>query len=133
MFECEWTVRGSDTDPFGIAYYSRIVDTIHETSDMFMEAIKYPFWELSIGHGFGLPIVEIDVQFEHSVEVGDAVTVSLIPTLGERSVRFEYVGRCDSVDAFCGYEQRVCVPKGGDSTIALPDDLRQAMGTYADD
>ena len=133
MYEHEWTVRFSDTDPFGIAHYPRIVDSIHETSDMFMEEIGWPFWELSMDHGIGLPIVEIDFEFEHPMEAGDTVAIELTPDLGERSVRFEYVGRCDGVDTFSGYEQRVCVPKGGDSAIALPDDLRQAMGAYTDD
>ena len=50
-----WTVRFSDTDPFGIAHYPRIVDALHETSDMFMEEIGFPFWEISQEEGFGLP------------------------------------------------------------------------------
>jgi 4-hydroxybenzoyl-CoA thioesterase len=132
MFEREWTVRFSDTDPFGIAHYPRIVDALHETSDMFMEEIGWPFWEISMEHGFGLPIVEIDFEFENPVDAGDAVTIGLIPDTSERSVRFEYVGRCDGVEAFSGYEQRVCVPKGGDSAMALPDNLRQAMEVYAE-
>lgn len=132
MFEREWTVRFSDTDPFGIAHYPRIVDALHETSDMFMEDIGWPFWELSMEHGFGLPIVEIDFEFENPVDVGDTVTIGLIPDTSERSVRFEYVGQCDGVEAFSGYEQRVCVPKGGNSSMALPDNLRQAMEVYSE-
>jgi 4-hydroxybenzoyl-CoA thioesterase len=133
MYERDWTVRFSDTDPFAIAHYPRIIDAVHETSDMFMEEIGYPLWDLSMDHGIGLPIVEIDVQFEQSVDAGDTVSIRVTPDLGERSVRFEYVGRCDGTDMFSGYEQRVCVPKGGDSAIALPDDLRRAMEKYAND
>lgn len=133
MYEREWTVRFSDTDPFGIAHYPRMIDAIHETSDMFMEEIGYPFWELSMEHGFGLPLVKMDFEFEHPVEGGDAVTIGLTPDLGERSVRFKYVGRRDGIKAFSGYEQRACVPKDGDSAMVLPDDLRAAMNAYADD
>lgn len=133
MFEREWTVRFSDTDPFGIAHYPRIVDALHKTSDMFMEEIGWPFWEISMEHGFGLPIVEIDFEFENPVDAGDTVTIGLTPDTSERSVRFEYVGRCDGVKSFSGYEQRVCVPKGVDSAMALPDDLQQAMEAYAND
>ncbi len=110
MYDREWTVRFSDTDPFGIAYYPRMVDAIHEASDMFMEEIGFPFWECSMEHGFGLPLVEMDFQFEHPVEAGDVVTIELTPDLGERSVRFEYAGRRDGIEAFSGYEQRACVP-----------------------
>lgn len=132
MYERVWTVRFSDTDPFGIAHYPRIVDAIHETSDMFMEELGFPFWELSTEHGFGLPLVEMDFEFERPVEGGDQVTIELTPVLGDRSVRFEYAGRKNGTDAFGGYEQRACVPKGGDSAISLPDDLRAAMETYAE-
>lgn len=133
MYEREWTVRFSDTDPFGIAHYPRMVDAIHETSDMFMEEIGYPFWELSMEHGFGLPLVKMDFEFERPVEGGDTVTIELTPDLGDRSVRFEYVGRRDGIEAFSGYEQRACVPKDGDSAMALPEELRRAMEAYADD
>lgn len=133
MYERTWTVRFSDADPFGIAHYPRIVDALHETSDMFMEDIGFPFWEISQDHGFGLPLVEMNFEFENPVEAGDDVAISLTPDLGERSVRFEYVARCDGEVAFSGYEQRVCAHHGGGGSMELPDDLRAAMQEYAED
>ncbi|GAA0243362.1 hypothetical protein GCM10009000_068790 [Halobacterium noricense] len=133
MYERTWTVRFSDTDPFGIAHYPRIVDAIHETSDMFMEAIGWPFWEISQEYGFGLPLVEMNFEFENPVEAGDDVTIELTPTLGNRSVKFEYVARCGGKVAFSGYEQRVCARTGGEGAIELPEDLREAMDAYTDD
>lgn len=132
-FERVWTVRFSDTDPFGIAHYPRIVDALHETSDMFMQEIGFPFWEISQEHGFGLPLVEMNFEFEQPVEAGDDVTIELTPELGTRSVRLEYVARCDGEVAFSGYEQRVCAKTGGGGSIALPDDLRAAMEPYAEE
>jgi 4-hydroxybenzoyl-CoA thioesterase len=128
-----WTVRFSDTDPFGIAHYPRIVDTLHETSDMFMEEIGFPFWEISEERGFGLPLVEMNFEFETPVEAGDVVAIELTPSYGTRSVRFEYVARCDGEVVFSGYEQRVCAQRGGGGAMELPDDLRAAMAEYADD
>lgn len=133
MFEREWTVRFSDTDPFGIAHYPRIIDTIHETSDMFMEGIGFPFWELSQQWGFGLPLVEMNFEFERPIEAGDDVIIGLTPSLGTRSVRFEYVARCGGEVAFAGHEQRVCAHQGGEGSRELPDDLRAAMAEHADD
>lgn len=133
MYERTWTVRFSDTDPFGIAHYPRIVDAIHETSDMFMEELGWPFWEISRERGFGLPLVEMNFEFENPVEAGDDVTIELTPTLGNRSVRFEYVARRADEAAFSGYEQRVCARTGGEGAMKLPDELRAAMEAYADD
>ncbi|NHN61645.1 MULTISPECIES: thioesterase family protein [Halorussus] len=133
MYERVWTVRFSDTDPFGIAHYPRIVDAVHETSDMFMEEIGFPFWEISQEHGYGLPLVKMDFEFENPVEAGDEVTVGLTPDPGGRSVRFDYEARCDGEVAFSGYEQRVCARTGGEGAIELPDDLRAAMEPYVEE
>lgn len=132
-FERTWTVRFSDTDPFGIAHYPRIVDALHETSDMFMQDIGFPFWELSQEHGYGLPLVEIDFEFTSPVEAGDDVAIDLTPSLGTKSVRFKYEARHGGNVAFAGYEQRVCAKTGGEGAIKIPDDLRDAMAPYAED
>ena len=131
-YERTWTVRFSDSDPFGIAHYPRIVDALHETSDMFMQEIGFPFWEISREGGFGLPLVEIDFEFESPVEAGDEVVLELTPDVGDRSVRFDYTATCDGTVAFEGYEQRVCAEHGGGGVIEIPDDLRDAMATYAE-
>ncbi|MDS0295213.1 acyl-CoA thioesterase [Halogeometricum luteum] len=131
-YERVWTVRFSDADSFGIAHYPRIVDAVHETSDMFMQSIGFPYWEIVEEHGYGLPLVEMNFEFERPVEAGDEVTVELTPDLGTRSVRFEYVARSDGEVAFTGYEQRVCAPADGEGSMELPDDLRAALSEYAD-
>ena len=128
MFERVWTVRFSDTDPFGIAHYPRIVDAVHETSDIFMQEVGFPYWELADGDA-GLPIIEVDLSFTAPVRAGDDVRIDLTTDLGQRSVRFEYVAECEGAEAFTGFEQRAYVPKGGDSAIEIPDDLRSALAT----
>lgn len=132
-FERVWTVRFSDTDPFGIAHYPRIVDAIHETSDVFMQEIGFPFWELSQERGFGLPLVEMNFEFEAPMEAGDEVVVSIEPDLSTRSVRFEYEAQCDGEVTFSGYEQRVCAHHGGEGSREIPDDLRTAIAEYTGD
>lgn len=132
MYERVWTVRFSDTDPHGIAHYPRIVDAVHETSDMFMEEIGWPYWRTHGEEGFGLPIVEVNFDFERPMRGGDKVTISLTPELSERSVRFSYEARTGSIRNFGGYEQRVCLAMGDDSAMAIPAGLRAAMAPYAD-
>jgi 4-hydroxybenzoyl-CoA thioesterase len=133
MYERVWTVRFSDTDPFAIAHYPRIVDAIHETSDMFMQELGWPFWTLADEHGLGLPLVEMNFEFETPVEAGDDVIMELTPDPSTRSVRFDYVARCDGVVAFSGSEQRVCASRDGSGARELPDELRASMLEYATD
>lgn len=122
-----WTVRFSDTDPFGIAHYPRMIDAIHETSDMFMEEIGWPYWELHEEHGLGLPLVSMDFDFTGQVHGGDDVEIELDVTVGESSVQFNYRAIYDDEVVFEGTEHRVCVPMDGDSGVAVPDNLREAL------
>lgn len=124
-----WTIRFSDTDPFGIAHYPRIVDAIHETSDMFMEEIGWPFWELTEEHGVGLPLVSMDFDFEGQVGGGDEIAIKLTPDVGESSVQFDYRAIHDGEVVFSGTEFRVCVPVDGNSSVPIPDELRDALET----
>lgn len=134
MYEHDWTVRFADTDPARIAHYPDIIVAIHDVSDRFMESIGYPFWELTGDHGYGLPIVEVHAEFEHALKAGDVVTITLVPELGTRSLRFDYEGhKQDGTRAFTAYEQRVCLPVDGDRSIELPDDLREALEPYVAD
>lgn len=132
-YERVWTVRFSDTDMHGIAHYPRIVDAVHETSDMFMEELGWPYWRTHREEGFGFPIVEATFDFQEKLEGGDKVVIGLTPELGDRSVRFDYDARRDGDRVFTASEQRVCVAIGEDSAMALPDALRETMAQYADD
>lgn len=128
-FTRTWTVRFSDTDPFGIAHYPRLIDAIHETSDMFMEEIGWPFWELTDEHGIGLPVVSMDFDFDGQVSAGDKVEIELTADVGESSVQFDYRATHDDDVVFSGTEFRVCVPVDGESGVPLSDDLRDALET----
>lgn len=132
MFERVWTVRFSDTDPFGIAHYPRIVDAIHETSDMFMQELGYAFWELAADHDSGFPLVEMNFEFENPVEAGDEVRIVLTPDPSTRSVRFDYEAFVDDTPVFAGYEQRVYATMDG-GAIEIPPELEARFREYADD
>lgn len=130
-FERVWTVRFSDTDPHGIAHYPRIVDAVHETSELFMEEIGWPFWRTHGEKEFGLPIVEANFDFQRPMRGGDEVAFRLTPHIGDRSVRFEYEARRDGEVVFTATEQRVCVATGDDRAMEIPSYLREAMAPYA--
>ncbi|NGM70402.1 acyl-CoA thioesterase [Natronolimnobius sp. AArcel1] len=122
-----WTVRFSDTDPFSIAHYPRMIDAIHETSDMFMEEIGWSFWEMTEQHEIGLPLVSMDFDFKQQVSGGDQVQIELTTDVGTSSVQFVYTGTHDGAVVFTGTEHRVCVPVGGDQSVPVPDELRAAL------
>lgn len=130
-FVYEWAVRFSDADPFGIAHYGNIVSGINDASDEFMAEIGHTWSALATEHDAGFPIVEVHVEFESPVRADDVVTIEVRPSLGNRSARFEYVGRHqDGSMAFTAYEQRAFVYKEDDSASEIPEWLRDAMAPY---
>jgi 4-hydroxybenzoyl-CoA thioesterase len=132
MYERDWTVRFSDTDRFGIAFYPEIIEEVHDTADRFMADIGWPLWELPGDHDIGLPIVEVGSEFHEMLHSGDVVTIELDPDVSDRSVRFQYTGRVDGTEAFSAFEQRVCVEVGGDEAVPIPADLRAALDGATD-
>ncbi|EMA37289.1 thioesterase superfamily protein [Halococcus hamelinensis 100A6] len=104
-----------------------MIDAVHETSDMFMEAIGWPYWELHDRHGLGLPLVSMDFDFQGQVAGGDEVAIGLEANVGNSSVEFDYHATHDGETVFEGTEHRVCVPVGADRSVAVPADLRSAL------
>ena len=133
-FEHDWTCRFADADPFGIAHYPDIVAAITDVSDRFMAEIGCSWAALATEHDAGLPIVEFHVEFESAIHADDVVTISIRPSLGERSARFDYEGRHgDGSLAFTAYEQRAYVERGADSASPIPGWLREAFAPYVDE
>lgn len=130
-FKRTWNVRFSDTDPFGIAHYPRIIDTIHETSDMFMESIGWSFFTLADQYETGLPLVSMDFDFHGEIEAGDEVEIELEADVGESSVRFDYRATHEGDEVFSGTEYRVYASVNGDGSLPVPDDLRSAIENNA--
>lgn len=133
MFTREWTVRFSDTDPFGVAFYPQIIEEIHDTADRFMLHVGWPLWELPAEHDIGLPIVEVGSEFHRMLESGDVVTIELCTDLSTSSVRFLYSGYVGDEEAFSAYEQRVCVGVDDHEPTPIPEELRRKLETAACD
>lgn len=122
-----WDVRFSDTDQFGIAHYPRMIDVVHKTSDIFMDEIGYPFWDLANDHNAGLPLVSMEFDFHGQIQAGDTVEIEITPEVGESSVRFEYEAKSDGEVVFSGTEIRVFAHIGSGSSSKVPDELRAAI------
>lgn len=130
-FTRTWTVRFSDTDPFGIAHYPRMIDAVHETSDMFMEDIGWPYWELHEEHELGLPLVAMNFDFQGQIEGGDKIEIGVDAKVGDSSVQFNYRATHEDEVVFSGTEHRVCVPVNGDHSVTVPDELRDDLEASA--
>lgn len=128
MYVREWKARFSHVDMFRFVFYPELTRVIHDTSDEFLDELGYSYAVLQDDHGVGLPLVEMGASFENPIRVGDELEIRLTHEAGTSSLRFEYEAvNADGDVAFTAYEQRVCVPVGGDSSTPLPDGFREAL------
>lgn len=113
---------------FQYVFYPELARVVHDTSDGYLSDIGYSYGVLQNEFGVGLPIVEIGAEFDRPIRIDDTVEITLEPTLGESSLRFDYrANHEDGTRAFTAFEQRACVRLGESESTSLPDDLRRAI------
>ena len=88
-------VRFSDTDPAGVMYFPRFLDTFHGVfEDWFDDELKMPYRWMLEDTRVGFPTVSVDVDYRAPFRFGDTMEVELIVTeIGARSFSCTYNAR----------------------------------------
>jgi 4-hydroxybenzoyl-CoA thioesterase len=128
MFEYEWKCAWGDADPHGIAYYPNLIDAMHRAGEEYMDSLGVAYWDVPDDYGIHFPIVSMDTDFERPVEVGDVLTISVDPDVGDKSLGLEFTATdSDGNVLFSAREQHVCVSKPENEPLSIPDDVRQPL------
>ncbi|WP_435183575.1 acyl-CoA thioesterase [Halobellus sp. EA9] len=128
MFEFEWKCAWGDADPHGIAYYPNLIDAMHCAGEELMDDLGVAYWDIPEEYGVHLPIVSMDTDFERPVEVGDVLTISVEPDVGNKSLGLEFTATdADGKTRFSAREQHVCVSKADNEPEPLPDEVRDPL------
>ena len=75
-------------DPAGIVFYPRYVEMLNDTIEhWFKHELKVDFHELHMTRRLGIPVVNLNVDFQSPGRLGDAITKALyVEKLGRTSV-----------------------------------------------
>lgn len=128
MFEYEWKCAWGDADPHGIAYYPNLIDAMHRAGEELMNELGVAYWDVPDDYGVHFPIVSMDTEFQRPVEVGDVLTITVDPDVGDKSLGLEFTALdADGNPRFSAREQHVCVSKPDNEPQSIPAEIREAL------
>ncbi len=80
-FEVTRKIRFGQTDAAGITYYPRLVEMINDiVEDFFADIVKFSYKEMIVETDYGVPTVNLNVNFQNPAELEDYVVWSLVVT-----------------------------------------------------
>lgn len=94
-FRKQVKVRFSDTDPAGVMYFPRFLDTFHSVfEDWFDDELKMPYRWMLEDTRVGFPTVSVNVDYMGPFRFGETMEVELIVSeLGSKSFTCTYKAR----------------------------------------
>ena len=129
------TVRWSDADPAGIAFYPRFFQWYDLGTETLFESLGLPWPETFERYRIvGVPIVESGSTFLAPVRYGDVLTVrSSVAWVKDRTFRMEHEITVGERPCARGFEIRAWVrrpdePGGPLHAEPIPDAVRRALG-----
>jgi acyl-CoA thioesterase FadM len=128
------TVRWSDADPAGIAFYPRFYEWYDLGTETLFESLGLP-WPATFERYriVGVPIVESGSTFLSPVRYGDVVSVrSSVTWVKDKTFRMEHEISVDGRVCACGFEVRAWVrrpdtPGGPLHAEPIPPAVRQRL------
>jgi 4-hydroxybenzoyl-CoA thioesterase len=131
-FTSQRTVRFADCDPAGIVFFPQylvMLNTLHEV--WFDEGLAIPCAQLIGERRTGLPTVRLEVDFTAVSRHGDVLTQTLeVTKLGRSSLALRAEFWCAAELRMRAHQVLVCTSLQTHRPIALPEDVRAAIGPY---
>ncbi len=130
-FKKQIKVRFSDTDPAGVMYFPRFLDSFHGVfEDWFDEDLKMPYRWMLEDTRVGFPTVSVDVDYRGPFRFGETMEVELSVTeVGDRSFACTYRARLSGADRVLVRAVMTVATVDLDKfqSVPIPNKLRQAL------
>ncbi len=126
------TIRFSDADPAGIAFYPRIFDHLHEAFEDFFDCCAgMPYAKILAEHRMGFPTVHVTAEFLKPLHHGETVDVELAVTnLGQTSFACHYRVLRDREVCATATLTTAVVSLDGMKPLPIPDNFRKFLKEY---
>ena len=115
-------------DPFGIVFYPRYFEMTNSVVENFCaDVLHYPFAQMILRDGYGVPTVNIDANFVAVSHLGETLRFTMdVLRVGRSSVRILITGTKDGETRLTVESTLVWVAKGG-RPEAWPGHLRDRL------
>ncbi len=133
-FKVTRKIRFGQTDAAGITYYPRLVEMINDiVEDFFADVVKFSYKEMIVETDYGVPTVNLNVNFKNPAELEDYVVWSLVVTkIGRASFSVYIEAKVEEKEILCADVKLVYI-KGKGSIMKshpLPSHVKKAMQDY---
>jgi 4-hydroxybenzoyl-CoA thioesterase len=126
------TIRFSDADPAGIAFYPRIFDHLHEAFEDFFDCCAgMPYAKILSGQRIGFPTVHVTAEFLKPLHHGETVDVELaVANLGQTSFSCHYRVLRDREVCATATLTTAVVSLDGMKPLPVPENFRKFLKEY---
>lgn len=124
-------VRFAHTDPAGIVFYPRYFEMLNQVVEDWFAAMDYPFKNMIVRDGFGVPTVSVQAEFMTVGVIGDQLEFTLvIEHLGNSSCRVRVTGQVGG-EVRVIFKLSIVFAKMTDrASMPWPEDLRARMAPF---
>ena len=130
-FKQQVKVRFSDTDPAGVMYFPRFLDSFHGVfEDWFDDELKMPYRWMLEDTRVGFPTVSVEVDYRGPFRFGETMEVELLVSeISEKSFGCTYNARRHGSDRVLvrAFMKVATVDLDKFKAIPIPAKLRQAL------
>lgn len=133
-FEVTRKIRFGQTDAAGITYYPRLVEMINDiVEDFFADVVNFSYKEMIVETDYGVPTVNLNVNFKNPAELEDYVVWSLVVTkIGRASFSVFIDAKVEEKEILTADVKLVYIKGKGNimKSYPLPDHVRECMQEY---
>jgi 4-hydroxybenzoyl-CoA thioesterase len=130
-FDTEIIVRFAQVDAAGIVFYPRYFEMLNAAVEDWFAAMGLDFATMHGTRNMGVPTVRLDATFVSPSELGDRLTISIVPKeIGRSSCALLAIFTGDGRERLRVDAVLVCMDLGERRSMAWPDELRAKMESY---
>ena len=122
-------VRFADVDPAGIVFYPRYFEMLNgAVEDWFAQDLGMDFKQMHLVDHIGVPTVKLEVTFLSPSELGDVLTITIVPEqVGRSSCNFAALFSGDGRDRLRAEVVLVCMDLDAQRSRPWPESLRERI------
>lgn len=127
-FTTQVQVRFAHVDGAAIVFYPRYFEMLNGAVEDWFESLGCPFSTMHLRRQMGVPTVKIECEFLAPSELGDRLTISIVPTrVGHSSCTLAYSVSGDDKERLRAVGVLVCMNTATRKSMPWPEDLRAKM------
>lgn len=127
-FTTQVQVRFAHVDAAGIVFYPRYFEMLNGAIEDWLAWLGFPFSTMHLQLRMGVPTVKLECEFLAPSELGDVLTISVVPTrVGNASCTLDYVVSSNGTERLRASGVLVCMNLDTRKSMPWPEDLRSKM------